>query len=73
MIGFPHGNGEDVAFAVVALFAPAARDDLLEFLVEITAAGERRGSVMVRVCPIRGVSLLCDTETRIDPFGGTAD
>jgi tRNA A-37 threonylcarbamoyl transferase component Bud32 len=27
----------------------------------------------LRVCPIRGVSLLCDTETRIDPFGGTAD
>jgi hypothetical protein len=27
----------------------------------------------IRVCPIRGVSLLCDTETRIDPFGGTAD
>jgi hypothetical protein len=29
--------------------------------------------ISLRVCPIRGVSLLCDTETRIDPFGGTAD
>jgi hypothetical protein len=39
------------------------------------ATNETHGDAVyaLRVCPIRGVSLLCDTETRIDPFGGTAD
>src|SRR5581483_5257779 len=47
-----HRYGEHMTFAVVTLPAPAARDDLLEFLGKIIAAGERGRRVVVNEQPL---------------------